>query len=141
MGERRASWAMARAIAASRNIFAPSIRLIAWYMVPAVAVRRSGTSPLISHVPRASCAQETAATAMPREAAASPARACPRRRAARAVVVITAIRAIAATPSARANMARAGPLRPANAATTWSPGAITPGFGAPSDTLTIQAAA
>ena len=54
MGVRRASWEKARAIAPSRNIFAPSIRVIAWYMAPAVAVRRSGTSPLISHVPRAS---------------------------------------------------------------------------------------
>ena len=54
MGVRRASWEKARAIAPSRNIFAPSVRVIAWYMAPAVAVRRSGTSPLISHVPRAS---------------------------------------------------------------------------------------
>jgi hypothetical protein len=141
MGERRASWEMARAIAPSRNIFAPSIRMIAWYIAPAVAVRRSGTSPLITHVPRASCAQETAATAIPKAAAASPARACPMRRAARAAAVITATRAIAATPSARANMARAGPLRPANAATTWPPDAATLGFGAPTDRLMIQAAA
>ena len=38
-------------------------------------------------------------------------------------------------------MARAGPLRPAYAATTWLPDAATLGFGAPSDTLMIQAAA
>ena len=80
MGERRASWEMARAIAPSRNIFAPSIRVIAWYMAPAVAVRRSGASPLISHVPRASSAQETAATAIPKATAASPPRACLQRR-------------------------------------------------------------
>src|SRR5271170_6492483 len=110
-------------------------------MAPAAAVRRSGTGPLISHVPRASCAQETAATAIPKVAAAIPARACPHRRAARAAAVITATRANAATPSARANMARPGPLRPANAAATWLPDAATLGFGAPTDRLMIHAAA
>ena len=38
-------------------------------------------------------------------------------------------------------MARPGPLRPANAATTWLPDAATLGFGAPTDRLMIQAAA
>ena len=38
-------------------------------------------------------------------------------------------------------MARAGPLRPASAATTWLPDAVTLGFGAPTDWLMIQAAA
>ena len=38
-------------------------------------------------------------------------------------------------------MARPGPLRPANAVTTWLPDAATLGFGAPTDTLMIQAAA
>ena len=36
-------------------------------------------------------------------------------------------------------MAIAGPLCPANAATTWLPRAATAGFGAPTDTLMIQA--
>jgi hypothetical protein len=44
-------------------------------------------------------------------------------------------------PSLRANWTKAGPPRPANAATTLLPGAATLGFGAPTDKLMIQAAA
>ena len=137
----RAAWAMARAIAASRNVFAPSIRVIAWYTAPAVTDPPGpGTSPRNNHVPRASCAHETPAAAIPKAAAACPARACPRRRAARATDITTAARAIAATPSFRTNWARAGPLCPAKAVTTCLPVAATAGFGAPTARLMIQAA-
>ena len=95
--------------------------------------------PYTSQAPRASSIQDATAAAIPKPAPVRPASRAPERRVARAAEITTTASAAAATPSASTNMAIADPPCPANAATTWLPRAATAGFGAPTDTLMIQA--